>query len=126
MDNDQDDESPTLQFFEEDRREKGHTLLSDIESLGEQMLSLVRTHKLVEARRAGEENLEDPAVVGKVEGRSQNQVLRIAGTEEAKRNAGQVAFIETVFGEVHDDPRLSISATRVRKSVSPSGSSSPC
>lgn len=105
-DNDQDNESPTLPLFREEHREKGYALLSDIEKIDEQMLSLVRTPELIEARRVWEENLDDPAVVGKVEGRAQNEVLRITATEETERDAGQVAFIEAVFGEVHDDPRL--------------------
>ena len=71
---DQDDERPTLPLFANDAVEIGGLLLQDIRQLEEAMHTIVTRPDVLAARRAWEGQLDNPTVVGKVPGRSQNEV----------------------------------------------------
>ena len=100
---DQDHERPTLSMFPEDQQDAGRALLNEIQEIEQQMIAAVSTPAMVEARRDWEGRLDDPAVVGKVNGTWQNEVLRIVRTPETERDDAQRAFIRFVFAETNPD-----------------------
>ena len=100
---DQDHERPTVSMFPEGREAAGQALLDEIQEIEQQMIDAVSTPVMAEARRDWEGRLADPEVVGKMDGRWQNEVLRIVRTPEAERDDGQRAFLDFVFAEVNPD-----------------------
>ena len=103
VDWDQDHERPIVSMFPEGREAAGQALLVEIREIEQQMIAAVSAPAMIEARRDWEGRLDEPEVVGKMDGRWQNEVLRIVRTPEAKRDDAQQAFLRFVFAEVHPD-----------------------
>ena len=103
---DQYDEYPVLPRFADSVRSRGIALFDSMEVLRSELDSVARTPELELARREWEGQLSVPAVAGKVNGTSLNEVRRIVRTLEASRDVGQRAQLRLIFSEVADHPEL--------------------
>ncbi|MBL0170421.1 MAG: PSD1 domain-containing protein [Gemmatimonadaceae bacterium] len=103
---DQFDEYPVLPSFADSSRARGMALFDTLETLRAELDSVARLPELELARRRWEGELSVPAVAGKINGTSLNEVRRIVRTPEAARDVGQRALLRLVFSEVSDHPEL--------------------
>ena len=105
-DRDLDSEYPTLPLFESQDIAEGHQLLNEISDLEAAMIARVRSSEVAAERRAWEQTLDEPEVVGRVRLMLQNEVRRVVATDEAARGDGQQWTLDYVFAGISDDVEL--------------------
>lgn len=109
---DQYDEHPTLVKFAPERADSGQRLVDSLNAVERAIQLRVQTATLDSMRRVWETQLAVPAVAGRINGTSLNEVRRIVRTSERTRNAGQQAFLRQIFAEVADDSTLTVLRAR--------------
>ncbi|MFN0099524.1 MAG: PSD1 and planctomycete cytochrome C domain-containing protein [Gemmatimonadaceae bacterium] len=109
---DQYDEQPVLTLFTPENASRGQVLLAALDSVRRAMDARVNTAAMDSARMVWETQLGIPAIAGRINGTSLNEVRRIVRLPVSARDQGQRAFLGSVFGEVSEDAVLRQLRTR--------------
>ncbi|MCC7001001.1 MAG: PSD1 domain-containing protein [Gemmatimonadaceae bacterium] len=103
---DQYDEHPVLTVFAPEKADRGQALLTRLDSVRRAIDERVAAGPVDSARAAWESQLDVPAVAGRINGTSLNEVRRIVRVPAAERDGGQRAFMQQIYAEVADDAVL--------------------